>query len=109
MRTIYIPVHNIEITLTDDGGGSISSDLRESCPYCGQPGCYLHCYESQAGGFEDEDLEDEEEMWARKAFNDIMDGLESFILAQAISGCDVECPAFFEALESALQGIGNNV
>ena len=131
-KTIVIPVHNIVIELTDEsirhtnvkkhfkayhesrsiyGGGSISSDLREDCPYCGQPGCYLHCDESQAGGFEEgeKDKETEEDMWERKAFNDIMDGLEAFILTMATSGCDVESDQFIEALESALETIGNNV
>lgn len=100
MRTIHIPVHNIEITLTEDGGGSISSELHEPCPTCSDTSCYGHC----------DDCEELEDDWYDRAeFNKIMDGLESYILARAIAGCDVESPAELEALETALEGIGNNV
>ena len=110
-RTIYIPVHNIVIVLTDEnisheivdtyykntskfGGGSITSELRKPCPDCGDTGCYGHC---------ENGTELEDDWYNRADFNKLMDAIESLILAQAKAGVDVESPAYLEALESVLQ------
>ena len=108
-QNITIPVYGIEITLVDRiphalkpdswGGGSISSSLQENCPDCGSASCYGHC---------DDGKESEDDYFGRADFNRIMNGIESLILAQAQAGVDVESPAYFEALETAIDAIGNN-
>lgn len=97
---IHLSVHGIVITLVDNqgdrwGGGSIVSDLKEKCPCCGQVDCYAHCEDS---------TESDEEWDGRKRFNDMMDALESMVLAHAIAGIDVTTPAYLEGLETALDG-----
>lgn len=80
MREINLPVHGIRINLTEDGGGSITSDLHEG---------------SRDGEYE-------------KLYDAAIDGIESTILAHAIAGVDVEAPAYLEGIESALEGLVNN-
>jgi hypothetical protein len=125
-RTIALPIYGIVVELSGEsirhtdvgthcksvsiyGSGKITSDLKEHCPYCEEIDCYLHCDESQAGGFEQDaaDLETEEDMWVRATFNKKMDIVESYILARACRGLDIESPAEIEALETILDTIGN--
>lgn len=78
---ITLPVFNILITITPDGGGgSISSPQLKT---------------------EHEDEEDE-------LYNAAMDGIEAMILAHAIAGVDVESPAYIEGIETAVEGCANN-
>jgi len=102
-KRIELPVYGIIVELTGDGGGSISSDLHEDCPYCCQSECYLHCDESQAGN-----EETEEDMWERADYNKRMDAIESLILAQACAGIDIESSAYLEALKTGIEAISNN-
>ena len=107
-KTITLPVYGIVITLVDCvyhalkpnswGGGSISTSLHEPCPACSRISCYAHCDNSE---------ETEDEWDSRATFNKIMNGIESLILAQACAGIDVESPEYFEALETAIDGISN--
>lgn len=78
---ITLPVFNILITISPDGGGGsiTSTDLKT----------------------EHEDEEDE-------LYNAAMDGIESMILAHAIAGVDVESPAYLEGIETAVEGCANN-
>lgn len=79
-KVITLPVFNILITITPDGGGgSIMSDMKEN----------------------EETPEDE-------MFNAAIDGIESMILAHAIAGIDVESPAYLEGIETAVEACGNN-
>ena len=36
------------------------------------------------------------------------DGIFSMILAHAIAGIDIECPAYLEGIETAIEAAGNN-
>lgn len=108
-KIITLPVYGITITLVNCvyhalrpnswGGGSISSSLHENCPDCNEASCYGHCEDGN---------EQEDDYFDRADFNKIMDGIESLILAQAQAGVDVESPAYLEALETAIDAIGNN-
>jgi hypothetical protein len=113
-KIIKLPCYGIEITLgevdserhgtrgaTPYMGGTITSELREPCTHCGQPGCDSDCDGSQ--GADDEHEWDE----GRAQFNAAIDGIESMILALAVAGVDVETPAVVEAIESAIDAIGN--
>ncbi len=98
-KIIKINICDIEIFLTGDGGDSISSSLYEPCPDCGEVFCYGHC---------EDGTEYEDDYFGRAEFNKIMGGIEFFILAQACAGVDVESPAYFEALKTVIDTIGNN-
>lgn len=79
-KMISLPVFNILITITaDGGGGAIASDMKEN----------------------EETPEDE-------MFNAAIDGIESMILAHAIAGVDVESPAYLEGIETAVQACADN-
>lgn len=87
MKTIKLPAFDIEISL-EENGGSIESSLHEPCEECGKYDC-LH---------EDSPYE----------YNIAMDTIESFLLALAVAGIDVESPAVLEALETAVNAAANH-
>lgn len=111
MKTIKLPVLGIEVTLTGDGGGSITSDLQDCCPHCEQFDCHFSCDMSQAEFAEPEDdiKESEEDVESRIHYNLACDGVEAVILGHAVAGIDIESPAYLEGIETAIQAIGNNV
>jgi len=77
---ITLPVFNILITITKDGGGgSIMSDIKERA----------------------EDFHGE-------LYNASIDGIESMILGHAIAGIDVTTPEYLEGIETAVQSCANN-
>ena len=84
MRTIRLPCFGIEVTLTGDGGGSITSDLHE------------HEEEPSTDAW----LNEEE-------YNRMMDGIESMILAHAVAGVDIQSGAYQEGIEAAVQACAN--
>jgi hypothetical protein len=84
-RLLTLHCYGIVVHLTGDGGGSISSDLKE-----------------------DIDTVCSEEAMEATIFNAAMDGIESMILAHAIAGIDVTTPAYLEGIETAVQACGNN-
>ena len=88
-----------------DGGGSISSDLHETCPHCGDPDCNLMCDESQDA----DPPETDDEINARLRWNCYCDGLESLILALACAGYDVTDSKFQEAVKTAINAGANNL
>ena len=101
MKTIQLEEFGIEIELTGDGAGSVSSTLHEECPFCREPQCYDNCDESLSA---DMDLvESEEDIENRKLFNASIDALESLVLAHAVAGIDVTSPEYQEGIRTAIQ------
>jgi hypothetical protein len=82
---IELPCFGIKLNLTGDGGGAISSDLKE------------------------EYTEDDYEFGCnnKMSYNGAVDGLESIILAHACAGIDIQSPAYIEGIETAVQAISN--
>ena len=77
--------------------------MKEACPYCDEVGCNGDCEEYEG------DTDDiTEEVSNRLQYNAAIDGLESFIIACAGEGVDVDTPAFKAAIGVALEGINNN-
>lgn len=108
MKTIKLPVCNIELTLTGDEGGSITSELeREVCPSCGQADCCFSCDGSQ--GADENNKETEAEVASRLKYNGALDGIEAMILAHASAGIDVASPAYLYGIETAIDAAGNNL
>jgi len=101
-RRIELDAYNIVIEI-EGNGGTITSDLHESCPYCDQIHCVNDCDQSQY----DSTQETEEDACKRGQFNAAMDGIESFVLAQACAGVDITTPAFICALETAFESCAN--
>jgi hypothetical protein len=75
----------IVVELTEDGGGSITSDL----------------HEDQAGA--EEQMTD-----GYNRYEGGIDALESLILAHAISGVDIEAPSYVEGIQTAVEALANN-
>ena len=110
-KTIKLGCYGIEIYLTGDGGGSITSDLKEVCTFCEDIDCDFLCKEAQEWISDrdiDYQLDKKEELTGRKDFNNMIDAIESMILGHAIAGIDIETPAYIEGIESAVDGCGNN-
>jgi hypothetical protein len=98
MKTIKLDCFNIEVELDENGDmGTISSDLRESCPGCNDPDCYSHKEETEG------------ERHARLIFNNAMSGIEAMILGHACAGIDITTPSYLEGIESAVAGCLNNL
>ncbi len=76
-KIIKTGCHGIVVELVD-GGGQISSRLHENVTN-----------------------EDYEEQCRIARYNDMMDALESMILAHAIAGIDITTPAYLEGIETA--------
>lgn len=51
----------------------------------------------------------EEDTWENKLFNAAIDGLESMILAQWVSGVDVCCDDYLDGVKTAYESIGNQM
>ena len=80
MKTINLPIFGIVVTLTNDGGGSISTtDLQTK----------------------HKDVEDE-------LYNASMNGIESLILAHACAGVDITTKEYIIGIETAVHGCANN-
>jgi hypothetical protein len=97
--------------------GTIESNLKEACPFCKETNCYHDCDMSVATMTEDTDearqhnemTESEDEVEERLNFNKAIDVLESFILALACAGVDVECENFLEGVNTTLDALTNNL
>lgn len=81
MQTIQLPCFDITVTLTGDGGGSISSDLHE-----------------ETGDFYDDSV-----------YNTGIDAIEAMILGHAVAGVDITTPAYVEGIETAVLALTNHV
>tara|TARA_Y100000296_G_C5056276_1_gene197444 strand:+ start:91 stop:354 length:264 start_codon:yes stop_codon:yes gene_type:complete len=86
MKTIKLPCYGILVNVREGGGGGISSEL----------------WEDITDEMGDEDAEE------AYIHNRKMDAIESFILACACAGIDIESPAFIEAIETTVQACANN-
>lgn len=109
-KTIKLPCFGIEVTLTGNGGSAITSDLKETCSYCDDPTCDMgciqfkeHCSDRDIDEFHRKKLERYEFLAHRAA----ADTIESFVMACAGSGVDIESLAFIEAVETTYDALAN--
>lgn len=108
MKTIELPVFGIKVTtskLSEISGSIICSpNLYETCPKCGKKDCIWSCDGAHIG-----EVETDEMVSGRLAYNGAVDGIMSTILAHAVAGIDVDSPAYLEGIETALQAAGENI
>jgi len=95
----------LEVNEEEHDGRIVSSDLKETCPYCKEQDCNFSCDESKGMKHESIICKD---VSARLEFNKMMDVVESFVLACACSGIDVDTNAFREAVDTTVQSCMNN-
>jgi len=95
MKTIKLPCYGIVVELTEDGGGSISSNLHEEL------------FQEELDSLTVEDINEKNE--SLSYYNSAIDGIEALILGAACAGVDIESPAFLESIESAVDGCANNI
>lgn len=79
MTTIKTGCYGIEVTIDENGAGSITSELHDKA--VSTPMAQL--------------------------FNAAMDAVESMVLAHACAGVDITSPAYLEGLESAVDTMAN--
>jgi hypothetical protein len=114
MKTIHLKVGggamNLEIDTVGRGGKLTSDGLKACCPTCEKPDCYFilcqggHLFDLHT----DDETESRDDIEARRIFNAAVDGVESLILAAACQGIDVETEAFRNAVQTALDAVGNS-
>lgn len=100
--------HAVVIETDGKGGGSMTvigtaGALREACPDCGSEDCQRTC-PAQAE-FQDSQRELAKEQ--RLLFNAAMHGVESFLLALACAGVEIQAPPFAQALQTTLEQLDN--
>ena len=83
-RVITLDAYQIKVTINGDGG-SISSKMHE---------------EEDGERVADDDN--------NRDYNRCIDGVESLILGHACAGVDIQCPAYLEGIETAVQAAANN-
>lgn len=119
-KTIKLPCYGIVVELTDlelhaltpnrYNGGSITSDLKETCSYCNDPDCDMGCFDFQSH-CSDRDLAQQQRKEAERheflAHRAAVDAIESIILGHACAGIDIESPAYIEGIETAQQALTN--
>lgn len=93
---------DIRVICTATGAKLITSVERATCPFCGLPDCCFNCDESQESG-------DEEEVASRLAYNGGLDGIEALILAHAASGAISDIGHYDNGVQTALEGLANNL
>lgn len=99
-------VKSIGLLIAGDGSaGSITSSLKDPCPYCQLHDCYADCDGSQG---DIDELESEEDMDNRKRWNETMDVIESLVLAHACSGVEVTSEAYLTGIRTTLEALVNN-
>jgi len=83
--------------VAEDGGASLEGTLKDDCPYCSCIDCYSNC----------EDQETEEDIDFRQRYNNVMDGIESLLIALAAEGEDVSTERFAVAIQTAIEAAAN--
>jgi len=100
-------VKSISLVIAEDGSvGSITSSLKDSCPYCQLPDCYADCDGSQG---DIDELESEEDMENRRRWNETMDVIESLVLGHACAGVDVTSKAYITGIQTTIEALTNNM
>lgn len=119
MKTVELPCFGMTFKVDANGGDMVRTELlREACPQCNNPDCNFDCDLSQVefDGTSDPDAM-EEEVLGRHKCNFALDVVEAYTLALLVSlersGWDTaHIPlkhAIAEAVETAVDGLGNNV
>ncbi len=105
---MYFQIGDYDVILLDiDGsGGTIQTNFKDQCHYCGQDYCYGDCDGSQG---DIDNIEDEDATNSRKMYNVAMDALESMILAHAIAGVDVMSEEYKEGIKASIDACANNL
>lgn len=99
-------VRTISLMVAADGSaGSITSSLKDLCPYCQLPDCYADCDGSQG---DIDELESDEEMENRSRWNETIDVIESLVLAHACAGVDVASENYVVGIRTIIEALGNN-
>jgi hypothetical protein len=102
-KTIELPCFGIVINLIDPDkkgrwqGASISSELHEG------EGQDRESYS------DDQDRDSYEVDKGAEAYDNMMDAVESLVMAHAAAGVNVESPVYIEGLETAVQAMANAV
>jgi hypothetical protein len=109
MKVIRLPIYNMVVTVQDKGG-AVTSDLIESCPYCGYLSCNMECPEAMEA-LNDRDpaiVKDKtEELSEFRCQRAALDAIQNIVLAHAVAGIDIESPAYLDGIETAVDSVSN--
>ena len=84
-----------------------SNVVRDVCQECGRDNC-IHCFQDAVEGVDATHREDKETVENRLLGNGALNGIEAVVLACAAAGIDVESSRFQEAVETAIDAVGNS-
>lgn len=117
---ITLPTHNILVMLEDIkydgsvryGAGTITSSIKETCPYCKDTNCDFDCPESftwQNTKDTMSSIDKRAELESNRNYNYACDALEALILAHAVAGVNIESHAYIDGVEAAIDAVANNI
>ena len=84
-----------------DGGASLKGTLKDACPDCDQTDCYDGCENDFTSPMTTKDID------SRIAYNNVMDGIESLLLALATQGVNIALKEFKTAIQTAQDAAAN--
>ena len=110
VRTDYIDGDQFVTIIHDNGATSVSTNLPDTCQWCGKPRCYLECEDSREAlnGDQDAAADLREEEAERERFNVTVDGIEALLMTMAGEGVDMNNEAIARAVFAAVEGASNN-
>lgn len=85
-----------------------SQGLKDPCPYCHHPDCYMHVTQTP-GKTGPARYESTDAMQDRRVYNAAIDGIESMILAHAKAGIDIEDQRYQESVRTAVEALTNQL
>lgn len=118
--TVELNVHGIVLTGFESDienycaydGGTVTSDLLETCPHCNDPACEMDCPEYKEYATDRDTsivaqrLEERTEFQKHRA---AAHTIESMVLAHWCAGVDVTDPAYKEGIETTYLAIANSL
>lgn len=119
--TINLPVHGITIELYSEGEKRLVQHIQQTPNHCLTVGCGGSITSDLKESFAEQHKERHRSNYPGAvrvcdchncklelaSYNAAIDGLERLVLAQACLGINVQTPAYLEALETAIDAIGN--
>jgi hypothetical protein len=91
------------IIVAEDGGASLEGTLKETCPYCKKVDCVCTFMPNARSYDQNKHIE----CVNREAYNHVMDGLESLLIALAGEGVNIARKEFEIAIQTAQEAAAN--
>jgi hypothetical protein len=101
VKCVSLPIADIQVSLYQAGGGKLNGTITSSLK--------VSEFAQPEGSSRDTGIESIEDQMTETAFETAADTIESFVLACACAGIDIENSQFLEALRTTIDAVSNNL